>query len=67
MTPGNPFSAVYTEKLLKRLQQLTESLGIWLVVDETYEDFVFENKKHFSVDGENVINLFSFSKVNEMN
>jgi aspartate/methionine/tyrosine aminotransferase len=63
VTPGNPFSAVYPEKLLTKLQQLCEANKIWLVVDETYEDFIFENKTHFSVDGENVVNLFSFSKV----
>jgi len=62
INPGNPFGAVPSKRLLIELQKLCQSHNIWLISDETYEDFVFDGKEHISPQGNNVINLYSFSK-----
>jgi hypothetical protein len=46
-----------------RAAELCEAAGTWLVLDNTYEDFVFEGRSHFCLGGNNVLNIFSFSKV----
>lgn len=48
---------------LQRAQQLCEAVGVWLVVDNTYEDFTYDDREHTCVSGPNVINIFSMSKV----
>ena len=37
-------------------------MGAWLVLDNTYEHFVYGDSKHHTIGADNVINLFSFSK-----
>ena len=46
------------------------SAGAWLLVDNTYEDFIWEEgaghgARHHCVAGPHVIHIFSFSKVRE--
>lgn len=36
--------------------------GAWLVLDNTYEDFVYGGRSHHCLSGPNIINIFSFSK-----
>ena len=52
-----------SRKELERLAQITEATGTWLVVDETYENFLFSGEEHVAVAGPNIIHVFSFSKV----
>lgn len=36
--------------------------GAWLVLDNTYEDFVYKGRSHHCMSGPNILNVFSFSK-----
>jgi len=68
VTPNNPTGATYPDGLLQELFELCRARGIWLIVDETYRDFL-------PLDGgaphglfalpdwqDNLIGLYSFSK-----
>ena len=68
VTPNNPTGATYPDGLLKELLALCQVHGIWLVVDETYRDFLplDGGAPHglFALPGwqDNLIGLYSFSK-----
>jgi aspartate/methionine/tyrosine aminotransferase len=40
VTPNNPTGAVYPPALIERLAALCRARGLWLVLDETYRDFL---------------------------
>jgi aspartate/methionine/tyrosine aminotransferase len=48
---------------LERAAELTARAGAWLVMDNTYEHFVYEGLQHHCISGPHIIHLFSFSKV----
>ena len=50
---------------VERASQLCEAAGCWLVLDNTYEHFVYDGREHFCLAAPHVINIFSFSKVRE--
>lgn len=72
VTPNNPTGAVYPAATIARFAALAEARGLWLVLDETYRDFlpaapgagasrpheVFRRKAW----RDNVLQLYSFSK-----
>jgi aspartate/methionine/tyrosine aminotransferase len=68
VTPNNPTGAIYPPAVIDRFAALCCERGIWLVLDETYRDFlpadavpphsVFADP-HWR---ENVVHLYSFSK-----
>lgn len=60
-----PEGVLMSKAELERAQQLCEAVGVWLVVDNTYEDFTYDGREHSCVSGPNVINIFSMSKVCE--
>lgn len=68
VTPNNPTGAVYPPELLADLLALCRQKGIWLILDETYRDFLAakDSRPHdlFSDPRweENLIGLYSFSK-----
>jgi aspartate/methionine/tyrosine aminotransferase len=68
VTPNNPTGAVYPAHIVEEFAELCRRRGIFLVLDETYRDFLPAdvNGPHglFREDGwrENVIQLYSFSK-----
>lgn len=68
VTPNNPTGAIYPTDRLRAIFDLCRELGIWLILDETYRDFLPDGAgaPHglFSVaDWEkNLIQLYSFSK-----
>lgn len=68
VTPNNPTGATYPDGLLRELFEICRTHGIWLVVDETYRDFLplDTGSPHglFAIDGwqGNLIGLYSFSK-----
>ncbi|WP_337269193.1 aminotransferase [Oryzifoliimicrobium ureilyticus] len=68
VTPNNPTGAVYPPDLLHALFTLCRKYGAWLVVDETYRDFLAEDhgRPHtlLSEQGweETLVLLYSFSK-----
>ncbi|MGB0865197.1 MAG: aminotransferase [Granulosicoccaceae bacterium] len=67
-SPNNPTGAVYPPALLLEILQVCQSRGLWLVIDETYRDFLSEPEAlpHGLFQqanwGENFIQLYSFSK-----
>eukprot|EP00894_Picocystis_sp_ML_P001855 jgi/Pico_ML_1/52372/g3084.t1 len=62
VNPCNPTGITMPLEELQRAAQLCHKHGAWLVVDNTYEDFVYEEAVHRTVEGPNVLNLFSMSK-----
>ncbi|CDN55626.1 Putative aspartate aminotransferase [Neorhizobium galegae bv. officinalis bv. officinalis str. HAMBI 1141] len=68
VSPNNPTGAIYPPSLLEAIFNLCRTKGIWLILDETYRDFlpVADQAPHtlFSLDGweDTLISLYSFSK-----
>lgn len=60
--PGNPTGTCIPDPLLKRISEICRRAGTWLVVDNAYEYFTYDGLKHSCVEGNHVVNLFSFSK-----
>jgi hypothetical protein len=68
VTPNNPTGAVYPPALLRRIYDLCRANGTWLILDETYRDFLPEGSgaPHdlLTVEGwqDSLVCLYSFSK-----
>ena len=68
VTPNNPTGAAYPPAVIARFHALCRERGIWLVLDETYRDFLppGRNRPHGLLAGgawpENLVQLYSFSK-----
>ncbi|MBE7637209.1 aminotransferase [Sneathiella sp. P13V-1] len=68
VSPNNPTGAVYSPDLLTQIFDLCQEKGIWLILDETYRDFLKGEQScpHtlFNRYGwqETLIQLYSFSK-----
>lgn len=65
--PTPPLLASPTGVLLPRAEleaaaEMCAAAGAWLVLDNTYEDFVYGARSHSCLAGPNIINVFSFSK-----
>ncbi len=68
VTPNNPTGAVYPAETIERFAEVCRRRGIWLVLDETYRDFLPRGaaRPHGVLDTpdwrDGVIGLYSFSK-----
>ena len=68
VTPNNPTGAIYPPALLHRLAEMCRARGVWLVLDETYRDFLPEaaDPPHGLFEApdwpEHLVHLYSFSK-----
>lgn len=62
VNPGNPSGTYIPLRLLERISDLCRDAGCWLVVDNTYEYFMYDGLKHSCVEGNHIVNIFSFSK-----
>lgn len=68
VTPNNPTGAVYPSSTIAEFATLCRKRGIWLVLDETYRDFLPEGmtRPHALLSQPNwrdvAIHLYSFSK-----
>ncbi|EFJ16234.1 hypothetical protein SELMODRAFT_268593 [Selaginella moellendorffii] len=62
VNPGNPSGTYLPEETLKRISELCKNAGVWLVVDNTYEYFMYDGRKHVCIEGDHILNVFSFSK-----
>lgn len=51
------------ERELRRAAELCERAGVWLIMDNTYEHFVYGGRQHVCIAGPHILHLFSFSKV----
>ena len=68
VSPNNPTGAVYSTEAIARLYDLCRRHGIWLVIDETYRDFLprGQERPHGLLAGsawpDRLVQLYSFSK-----
>jgi aspartate/methionine/tyrosine aminotransferase len=66
VSPNNPTGAIYPPATLAAFAQLAQRRGLWLVLDETYRDFLPDAAcpPHDLFDSarENLVHLYSFSK-----
>lgn len=68
VSPNNPAGTIYPADLLTEILALCKAKGIWLILDETYRDFLplEAGAPHdlFAADGwqDHLIQLYSFSK-----
>ncbi|MFZ4543064.1 MAG: pyridoxal phosphate-dependent aminotransferase [Saprospiraceae bacterium] len=65
--PGNPTGCLYSESALRELATMVKKHNLFLIVDEVYREFSYDDQKFFSalhLEGleENVIVLDSISK-----
>jgi aspartate/methionine/tyrosine aminotransferase len=68
VTPNNPTGAIYPPSTVEAFARLCRDTGLWLIIDETYRDFLPEKAtrphevfQDAALNG-NVIGLYSFSK-----
>jgi hypothetical protein len=61
--PCPPLPCPPLQEDVDRLAAMCAEAGSWLVLDNTYEQFVYGGGQHYCAAGPHVINLFSFSKV----
>lgn len=47
--PGNPTGYLYSEKEIRQLAQIAIKHDLFLIFDEVYREFVYDNASHFSV------------------
>ena len=63
VNPGNPTGVMIPRATLEEASALCAHHGCWLVVDNTYEHFEYKDcPPHECIEGEHVLNVFSFSK-----
>lgn len=67
VNPNNPTGVVYKEHELRALVEATSAAGTLLIVDEAYEAFVYEGRRHVSVMGlegarDRLVTVQSFTK-----
>ncbi len=65
--PNNPTGTIYTKEQLMELAELAEKNNLFLISDEVYKDFIYDDKEFFSLAEvpelrKRVIRIFSFSK-----
>lgn len=67
VTPNNPTGAVYPAEVIHAFAGLARRRGIWLILDETYRDFLTEESPPHALFNdpewqEGLVHLYSFSK-----
>lgn len=65
--PNNPTGKVFTKEELEKILLLARNYNLYVISDEIYEYFTFDNKKHISIASlpkakERVISIFGLSK-----
>ncbi|XP_039143545.1 aromatic aminotransferase ISS1 [Dioscorea cayenensis subsp. rotundata] len=66
VNPGNPSGVFVPKPLLQRISDLCKKADAWLVVDNTYEYFMYDGLEHFCLEDNHIVNIFSFSKAHGM-
>jgi aspartate/methionine/tyrosine aminotransferase len=67
VSPNNPTGAIYPPDLLAEMIAICRRRGVWLILDETYRDFIAEAAAPHALFAEpdwehHLIQLYSFSK-----
>lgn len=65
--PSNPIGKIYSEAELKELARVATKHNLFIITDEIYEYFTFDNKKHISLASmpelaDRTISVFGLSK-----
>ena len=47
--PGNPTGYLYTQEEIRKLAALVREKDLFLIADEVYREFVYENNRHYSI------------------
>ncbi len=64
-SPSNPTGRVESVNTLKRLEKLTEDLGVYVLSDEVYKDLIYV-RENYIIKGPHVVTINSFSKTYSM-
>lgn len=69
--PTNPIGKVYSEEELRQIASIAKRYNLFILTDEMYEYFVFDDKKHISIGSfpevaDRTISIFGLSKTYAM-
>lgn len=64
-SPSNPTGTVQDVETLKRIEELCDRLGIYVISDEVYKDLIYD-RENYLLRGRRVITVNSFSKTYAM-
>ena len=70
-SPSNPTGTVFSEDELRAVAEIALEHDLYIITDEAYEYFVFDDHRHFSIGSipevrKNVISCFTFTKTYAM-
>ncbi|GAX73280.1 hypothetical protein CEUSTIGMA_g734.t1 [Chlamydomonas eustigma] len=60
--PCNPTGVLMTKEEVDEAADICREAGCWLILDNTYEDFVYGSGHHYSSPLPHVVHIFSMSK-----
>ena len=64
-SPSNPTGRVESIETLKKIEKITNDMGIYVLSDEVYKDLIY-NRENYLIKGRHVITVNSFSKTYNM-
>ena len=64
-SPSNPTGRVESMETLKRIEEITNELGVWVLSDEVYKDLIY-TRGNYLIQGPRVVTINSFSKTYAM-
>ena len=64
-SPSNPTGRVESMETLKKIEKLTNNLGVYVLSDEVYKDLIYV-RENYLIKGPHVITVNSFSKTYNM-
>lgn len=64
-SPSNPTGRIEEIETLKKIEEITSKLGVYVVSDEVYKDLIYE-RENYHIQGNHVITVNSFSKTYAM-
>ena len=64
-SPSNPTGRVESMQTLKKIEKLTDDLGVYLISDEVYKDLIYV-RENYLLKGRRVVTINSFSKTYAM-
>ncbi|MEA2101688.1 MAG: pyridoxal phosphate-dependent aminotransferase [Thermodesulfobacteriota bacterium] len=64
-SPSNPTGRVESVQTLKRVEELTARLGVYVLSDEVYKDLIYV-RENYIIKGDHVVTINSFSKTYAM-
>ncbi len=60
-SPSNPTSTVQEVDTLKKIEEICDRRGIWVISDEVYKDLIYV-RENYLIQGARVVTINSFSK-----